>query len=66
MEAPIERIRNKVCERLGDYALCAVLFDGKDQAALEAARAQWRTLKETEHDLTYWQQDSAGGWSRND
>ncbi len=55
-----------VSERLGDYALCAVLFDGTDQAALEAARAQWRTLKETEHDLTYWQQDSAGGWSRND
>ncbi len=52
--------------RLDDYDLCAVLFDGKDEAALEDARAQWRALKEGEHELTYWQQDERGAWSRND
>ncbi len=52
--------------RLDDYDLCAVLFDGKDEAALEDARAQWRVLKEGEHELTYWQQDERGAWSRND
>ncbi len=51
-------------ERLGDYELCAVLFDGKDETAVTAARAQWSGLKDAGHDLTYWQQDDEGRWEK--
>ncbi len=50
--------------RLDDYELCAVLFDGNDEAALAAAREQWRGLKDSDHDLTYWQQDAQGRWEK--
>ncbi len=55
-----------VSERLDDYELCAVLFDGNDTAALAAAREQWRSLKDSDHDLTYWQQDAQGRWEKKD
>ena len=40
------------------------MFDGHDAAAVEAARARWRDLKEAGHELTYWQQTERGGWER--
>ncbi len=55
-----------VSERLEDYELCAVLFDGNDAAALAAAREQWRSLKDSAHDLTYWQQDEDGRWEKKE
>ncbi len=55
-----------VSGRLEDYDLCAVLFDGNDEAALAAARAQWGGLKKAGHDLTYWQQDEQGRWEKKD
>ena len=55
-----------VSERLDDYELCAVIFDGNDEAALAAAREQWRSLKDSAHDLTYWQQDEDGRWEKKD
>ncbi len=55
-----------VSERLDDYELCAVIFDGNDEAALAAAREQWRSLKDSDHDLTYWQQDEDGRWEKKE
>ena len=52
--------------RLADYERCAILFDGKDEAAVAAARAQWQALKGGEHEITYWQQDDQGRWNQND
>lgn len=49
---------------LADFGLCAVLFDGSDEAALAAARGQWTALKDAGHAVTYWQQDDAGRWSQ--
>lgn len=39
-----------------------ILFDGKDAARLEAARASWRAWKEAGHTLTYFAQDGSGAW----
>jgi len=50
--------------RLNEYALCAVLFDGGDGDAVAAARDQWRALSQEGHDVTYWQQDDRGRWTR--
>lgn len=51
-------------EKIGDYGLCVLLFDGGDDEALAQARAQWKQLKEAGHEVTYWQQDDAGRWSQ--
>ena len=48
---------------LGAFARCADLFDGSDEAAVEAARARWRRARDAGHILTYWQQ-TAAGWER--
>ncbi len=49
---------------IGDYKLCAVLFDGNSDEALAASRDHWRQLKEEGHELTYWQQDEDGRWQQ--
>ncbi len=53
-------------EELAEYERCAVLFDGNDETALAAARAQWAGLKDAGHDLTYWQQNDEGRWEKKD
>lgn len=45
------------------FALCVVLFDGNDQAALAAARDHWHSFKSGGHAVTYWQQDERGRWN---
>ena len=39
------------------------LFDGRDEAAVVAARQRWKAAKQGGHTLTYWQQ-TARGWER--
>ena len=53
-------------EEVADFERCAVLFDGNDDSALAAARAQWTGLKDAGHDLTYWQQSDEGKWEKKD
>lgn len=51
-------------ERLDAFARVLDMFDGHDEAAVEAARNRWRDLKEHGHELTYWQQTPQGGWEQ--
>lgn len=46
------------------YARVIHLFDGNDSDAVEPVRAAWRAARAAGHDVTYWQQDSAGRWQR--
>jgi DNA polymerase III subunit chi len=39
------------------------LFDGNDEAAVQAARERWSAAKATGHALTYWQQGPKG-WEK--
>jgi DNA polymerase-3 subunit chi len=41
-----------------------VIFDGRDEDALAAARSQFRQLREGGHDLSYWRQDADGRWAK--
>ena len=50
--------------RLDDFELCAILFDGKAEQAVQAARRQWSGYKDAGHKVTYWQQDDNGRWSQ--
>ena len=40
-----------------------ILFDGRDDAAVEAARAQWKGLKEAGCAAQYWSEES-GRWEK--
>jgi DNA polymerase-3 subunit chi len=48
--------------QIGDFKLVCELFDGHDEAAVAAARAQWRTCKEAGHSVVYFQQADTGKW----
>lgn len=48
---------------LADYARCVVLFDGRDEAALAVARAQWSLVKGEGLPVSYWRQQ-AKGWEK--
>ena len=51
---------------IGDYERCFELFDGRDAAAVNAARGRWKSYGEDGHDLTYWRQTGAGGWEKKE
>ncbi len=40
------------------------LFDGHDNEAVETAREQWKSDKQSGHELTYWQQNPIGKWEK--
>jgi DNA polymerase-3 subunit chi len=48
---------------LASFARCCDMFDGNDEAAVEAARRRWSEAKAAGHSLTYWQQ-TATGWEK--
>ena len=50
---------------VGDVAglsRAAILFDGRDEAAVATARQDWKRLKAQGHDISYWQQDENHRW----
>ena len=46
------------------YERVVVLFDGRNEEELAAARGQWSRLKAKAFSLAYWQQNPDGGWVR--
>lgn len=40
------------------------LFDGRDDAAVQAARDRWKRYREAGHTLAYWRQDDDGRWEK--
>lgn len=51
----------------GEVAVAArvvLIFDGRDAAALDAAREHWKQAKASGHDVTYWQQGASGKWEK--
>lgn len=46
------------------YERCVLMFDGRDEDALAAARAHWKRIKAEGHDATYWQQSDSGRWEK--
>jgi DNA polymerase III subunit chi len=41
-----------------------VIFDGRDETALQKARADWVLAKEAGFDRAYWRQSEDGKWAR--
>lgn len=52
---------------LGDtegFDRCFIIFDGRDEAAVNEARGRWKTLKEQGANLAYWKQSAEGRWEK--
>jgi DNA polymerase-3 subunit chi len=47
-----------------DYERLILIFDGRDDLSLAAAREQWRRLKQRDAALSYWQETEEGGWRK--
>lgn len=53
-----------VPEDATSYDRLVLVFNGDDDAALEAARRDWTRCKAMKLATTYWQADEAGRWQR--
>lgn len=51
---------------MAGFDRCLEMFDGRDDAALAAARAHWKAYKDQGFALTYLRQTAAGGWEKQD
>jgi DNA polymerase-3 subunit chi len=49
---------------LAPYRRCVVIFDGRDEEALGAARGLWSRYRKAGHPVTYWRQRENGGWQK--
>lgn len=47
-----------------DFERCFIIFDGRDETALNAARARWKALKDRGAALAYWRQSPEGRWEK--
>lgn len=47
---------------ISNLTRAVLMFDGNDEAAIEAARAEWKIQKSAGHDICYWKQDENGKW----
>lgn len=46
------------------FTLICDMFDGRAPEMLDAARARWKALKDTDAELSYWQQSPEGRWEK--
>jgi DNA polymerase-3 subunit chi len=46
------------------FARCVLIFDGRDETALAAARKRWAGFKATGRPVAYWRQGETRGWER--
>lgn len=48
----------------GELTRIVLMFDGRDPAAVETARAAWKDAKAAGHDVTYWKESPTGKWEK--
>jgi len=46
------------------YERCVLLFDGRDEAAVTAARGRWSGFKAAGYEVSYWRQGETSGWRK--
>lgn len=51
-------------EGLGAFVRCVTIFDGRDEAAVTAARDFWKAVKAAGCEATYWKQADSGRWEK--
>lgn len=46
------------------YQRLVLIFDGRDDEAVAAARVAWKNLRGQDHQTSYWQQSDEGRWEK--
>jgi DNA polymerase-3 subunit chi len=46
-----------------NFSLCCEMIDGRDESQIAAARTRWKAYKESDFEITYWQQ-VPNGWEK--
>lgn len=49
---------------LSAFERACLMFDGRDEAALEKARSRWKQAKEAGIVASYWRESAAGKWEK--
>ncbi len=49
---------------LSGFERACLMFDGRDEAALEKARSRWKEAKEAGIVASYWRESAAGKWEK--
>ncbi len=49
---------------LGGFERACLIFDGRDEAALETARLRWKAAKDSGIAASYWRENAAGKWEK--
>jgi DNA polymerase-3 subunit chi len=49
---------------ISGFERACVMFDGRDEAALEKARSRWKEAKEAGIVASYWRESAAGKWEK--
>jgi DNA polymerase III subunit chi len=49
-------------DAMTDIERASVMFDGRDEAAVQQARELWRRFKAEDVPIRYWKQDDEGRW----
>lgn len=57
-------VDGSTAQNLDDFERTVYMFDGNDAEALDHARGQWKLLKDSEHQITYWRQSQQGKWEK--
>jgi DNA polymerase-3 subunit chi len=50
--------------QLQAFTRIVLLFDGRDETALNGARVAWKRAKAAGHDVTYWKESPSGKWEK--
>ena len=48
----------------GEFERACFVFDGRDEAALSAARQRWKAAKSSGLAVSYWKEKEGGGWEK--
>lgn len=49
---------------LTPHARCVILFDGRDEAAVQDARGRWKAFRAEGRPVSYWRQGETRGWEK--
>ena len=51
-------------EDIAAFERASLMFDGRDQSALETARSRWKQAKDAGVAVSYWRESASGKWEK--
>ena len=57
-------VDNMMIDDFSAYKRCLYMFDGRNEVIVSKAREHWKKFKDSDTDMSYWQQTEFGGWEQ--